>query len=276
VKPRTFREGVFGLGQAWTISRNLFTCRRPPRLGRRSWVRPLAASIAALLTATGAWAVAAFLWSDTDSWLKQALLERAWKRSVAVGRHVKPWPWADAWPVARLTVPQLGIERYVLSASEGAPGPGARHMGGTALPGEAGNSVIGSLRGMDLAFLRDLPAYTTIEVESMDGHGHRYTVRYAQGLDPRDVWITKQEGPDRLTLITCVPPSPRSASDPQCYVVSAYAADSVGSREPEPRRVPAGAARRTQAAVVISAPVLDLAARSTPPQKTIFGLKTRV
>lgn len=276
MKSRAFREVAFGLDQAWSISRNLFT-RRPPRLlGRRSWVRPLVASIGALLAAAGAWAVATLFSSDADSWLKQALLERAWERSVAAGRHVKPWPWADAWPVARLTVPELGIERYVLSASEGAPGPGARHMGGTALPGEAGNSVIGSLQGMDLAFVRDLPAHTTIDVESMDGHGHRYTVRYAQGLDPRDVWITKQEGPDRLTLITCSPPRARRASEPQCYVVSAYAADGGRSRVPGPRGAPAGATRGTQAAVVIPAPVLDQAARSTLPQKTIFGLKTRV
>ena len=276
MKSRAVLEAVFGLGQAWGISRNLFTARLPRLLGKKSFVRPLAVSIAALLAATGAWTIATLFWGDSVSWLRQALLARAWERSVAVGRHVKPWPWADAWPVARLTVPLLGIERYVLSAGDGVAGPGARHMGGTALPGEAGNSVIGSLQGRDLAFLRDLPAQTTIEVESMDGQGHRYTVRYAHGLDPRDVWITKQEGPERLTLITCSPPGARRSSEAQCYVVSAFAAESGGARGPAPRAGSAGAAPRADAADAIPAPVLDQAARPTSPQNTIFGLKTRV
>jgi len=276
VRSRAVLQAVFGLGQAWGISRNLFTARPRRLLGKRSFIRPLAISIAALLAATGAWTIAALFWGDSGSWLKQALLARAWERSVAAGRHVKPWPWADAWPVARLTVPLLGIERYVLSAGDGAAGLGARHMGGTALPGEAGNSVIGSLQGKDLAFLRDLPAQTTIEVESMDGHGHRYTVRYAQGLDPRDVWITKQEGPERLTLITCSPSGARRPSEDQCYVVSAFAAESGSAHGPAPRAGSAGETPRAEAAGVIPAPVLDQAAGSTPPQNTIFGLKTRV
>jgi sortase A len=264
VKSRTDRAAVPGVGTAWRISRHLFTARPPRILGERSWMRPLAASLAAILAATGIWAIGAVFWSDAKSWLTQVLVAHAWQRSLAAGQHVKPWPWAESWPVARLTVPRLGIERYVLSGGDAMPELGARHMAGTALPGEAGNSVIGALQEEDFAFLRGLPAQTAIEVDSMDARGIRYTVRYVQELDPRDVWITKQEGPARLTLITCAASAMASAGGPPCYVVSAYAARGEDLPPPGSRSKFAGVARPEQAA------------RSAPPQNTIFGRKTRV
>ena len=30
---------------------------------------------------------------------------------------MKPWPWADTWPVARLVVPSLGIDQIVLEGA---------------------------------------------------------------------------------------------------------------------------------------------------------------
>ncbi|MFW8121104.1 hypothetical protein, partial [Klebsiella pneumoniae] len=34
--------------------------------------------------------------------LAQVLLERAFARTIATGQPVKPWSWADTWPVARI------------------------------------------------------------------------------------------------------------------------------------------------------------------------------
>ena len=34
--------------------------------------------------------------------LAQILLERAFAETIATGRAVKPWSWADTWPVARI------------------------------------------------------------------------------------------------------------------------------------------------------------------------------
>ena len=34
---------------------------------------------------------------------------------LCVGRYtLKPWPWADTWPVARLVVPSLGIDQIAM------------------------------------------------------------------------------------------------------------------------------------------------------------------
>src|SRR5262249_38739549 len=36
--------------------------------------------------------------------LAQVLLQRAFSETIASGRQVKPWPWADTWPIARIAV----------------------------------------------------------------------------------------------------------------------------------------------------------------------------
>jgi sortase A len=59
--------------------------------------------------------------------LAQVLLERAFSETIATGREVKPWSWADTWPVARIEVKRLHASAIVLAGSSGqalAFGPG--------------------------------------------------------------------------------------------------------------------------------------------------------
>jgi sortase A len=151
---------------------------------------------------------------------------QAWARTLEGEREVKPWPWADTWPVARLFVPDLDVDLFVLAGANGrtiAFGPG--HLFGTPLPGEAGNSAIGGHRDTHLAFLRDLAIGAEIVVERPDGARRRYRVDWASVLDKREVWVLKDEGPTRLTLITCYPFDALRAGGPLRYVVTARATD---------------------------------------------------
>lgn len=162
-------------------------------------------------------------WIQAKAWLAQELIAHAWSRTLKGEKQVKPWPWADTWPVARLSAPALGIERYVLAGADGSAmafGPG--HVSGTPVPGETGNSVIGGHRDTHLAFLRHLKPGDALEIERADGRRVAYLVRDANVLDRRDVWVAKQEGPDRLTLVTCFPFDALRAGGPQRYVVFAY------------------------------------------------------
>lgn len=197
---------------------------------RGTWLRSLQVGAAIGLLALGAWQFGQGAWIQAKAWLDQALIGQAWSRTLAGERQVKPWPWADTWPVARLSVPALGIERYVLAGTGGAAmafGPG--HLEGTALPGDAGNSVIGGHRDTHLAFLRHLPVGSEIHLESPDGARRSYTVRHAMVLDTRDVWIAKQEGPTRLTLITGYPFDALRAAGAQRFVISAFASDTTNT-----------------------------------------------
>jgi sortase A len=156
------------------------------------------------------------------AWLAQVLLERAWQRTLAGEASVKPWPWADTRPVARLIVPDHRQNLLILSGASGrtiAFGPG--HMDGTSLPGDAGNSVIGGHRDTHLAFLRHVRRGETLLVERPDGVRVAYRVTDIDVLDRRDTWVAKNEGPTRLTLITCWPFDALRAGGSQRYVVIA-------------------------------------------------------
>jgi sortase A len=82
------------------------TLRRPPRF-------PFAA--AAILALLGGVLVAQGAWIHVKALLAQILLERAFAASLAGGHTVKPWPWADTWPVARIEVPRLHRSAIVLA-----------------------------------------------------------------------------------------------------------------------------------------------------------------
>ena len=196
--------------------------RVPESPGRRGPRRKLVLGLVALLAIAGALQFGQGLYIHAKARLAQLLLERAWQRTLAGETAVKPWPWADTWPVARLIAPAQRVELLVLSGSDGraiAFGPG--HMAGTPLPGAAGNSVIGGHRDTHLAFLRHVKRGEILTVERADGRRSEYRVTHLDVLDKRDTWVTKNEGPARLTLITCWPVDALRAGGPQRYVVIA-------------------------------------------------------
>lgn len=181
-------------------------------------------ALAGFLLALGLWQAGEGLWLQGKAWLAQWLIANAWTHTLEGESQVKPWPWADTWPVARLTVPRLRIERYVLAGADGATlafGPG--HAAGTALPGEAGNSLIGGHRDTHLAFLGELRPGDEIVVERADGRRVRHSVAATHVLHRSDVWIARQHGPARLTLVTCWPLERWRAGGDQRYAVVALA-----------------------------------------------------
>jgi sortase A len=180
--------------------------------------------LAVLLLVVGSWQFGRGAWIQAKAWLAQGLIAHAWSRTLEGERDVKPWTWADTWPVARLSVPRLGIERYVLAGADGAAMPfGPGHMQGTALPGAPGNSLVGGHRDTHLAFMRRLRVGDLLAVERADGARVSYRVATADVLDRREIWVAKQEGPTRLTLVTCYPFDALGADGPLRYVVVAFA-----------------------------------------------------
>ena len=90
--------------------------------------------------------------------LAEQLIEAAWQKTLAGEADVKPWPWADTWPVAKLSMPRLGVEQIILSGDSGrvlAFAPGFAQS--TALPGTTGLSVISGHRDTNFHFLKDVP-----------------------------------------------------------------------------------------------------------------------
>jgi sortase A len=181
-----------------------------PRLrGRVGWgLRPLRLSpaAAAALALAGLWLIGDALYIHAKAMVAQVLLDRAFAAEVASGAIVKPWSWADTWPVARIAVPRLAAHAIVLAGGSGqalAFGPG--HLERTPDAGEPGTAVYAAHRDTHFAFLGRIEAGDEIIVTRRDGAtaGFRVTrmqvVRWdSSGIDPG--------APGRhLALVTCWP-----------------------------------------------------------------------
>lgn len=146
------------------------------------------------------------LWIKVKAVLAQILLERAFAQTVTTGQVVKPWPWADTWPVARLEVPRLRAAVIALAGSSGqalAFGPG--HVEATAEPGERGVAVFAAHRDTHFAFLKDVQIGDEIDVVRRDGRRFRYRADGARIVRFDDTDIDPQADGHALVLSTCWP-----------------------------------------------------------------------
>jgi sortase A len=158
------------------------------------------------------------------AWLAQRLLHRAWAATQAGGGPVKPWPWADTWPVGRLSLPDRGIDLIVLADASGrsmAFGPGL--VAGTAPPGALGHTVLAGHRDTQFRFLKDLTPGERVRLEATDGSRRDYAVTDVLVVDAHAVEILWDTGDARLTLVTCFPFDALVPGGPLRYVVRAAA-----------------------------------------------------
>jgi sortase A len=192
----------------------------PAVRSRRSYLR-----LAALLAlAFGLWHGGQAAYIKAKAGLAQVLMQRAWQQTLAGAGPVKPWAWADTWPVARLIVAGHDVDLFVLAGADGralAFGPG--HVYGTAAPGTQGNSVIGGHRDTHLHFLKDVHIGDELRVQRPDGHWLSYRITQTRVTDKDDLSPLDPNGPTRLTLVTCWPFDALRAGGPQRYVVTAVA-----------------------------------------------------
>lgn len=170
----------------------------------------------------GFWNFGQGAYIPAKAWLAQELMQRAWRKAEAGEVAPAPWPWADTWPVARLSALGGDVELIVLEGGSGrtlAFGPG--HLSVSALPGEAGNSIIAGHRDTHFQFLRHLQIGHSLHVELANGRRHHYQVTDIDVVDSRRGSILLDTDTAMLSLVTCYPFDALDAGGPMRYVVSA-------------------------------------------------------
>ena len=182
----------------------------------RSWLGSLL-----LLAACQQLAAAGLI--KAKAWLAPVLIEQAWTESLERGGlPVKPWPWADTWPVARLRVPGRKLERLVLAGDSGnalAFGPG-HALASSALGGE-GLAVIGGHRDTHFAFLQHLLPGEQIQLQLPDRSWREYRVETIEVVDSSRQSLARDTEVERLLLVTCYPFDALRANGPLRYVIAA-------------------------------------------------------
>jgi sortase A len=167
-------------------------------------VRKAACLAVGVLLTLGGWQIAEASYIHVKAFVAQELIASSWKQARDGGVARRPWPWADMRAVARLTVPALRVDLFVLDdANPRALAFGPAHVSGTAAPGSAGNVVMVAHRDTHFAFLRSLRADDEIGVETSRGAA-RYRVREVAVVDKSETRVLDADS-SRLTLITCYP-----------------------------------------------------------------------
>lgn len=166
------------------------------------------------------------------AWLAQRLLDRAWAATLAGEHGVKPWPWADTWPVARLRVPTLDVDLFVLAGASNrnlAFGPAA--LEGTA---DLNHSIVSGHRDTHFAFLRHLGDGSHFRLQDRTGDWQHYVVRGRSIIDVRQAVIARPgRGRRLLTLVTCYPFDTITPGGPLRLAVTAEAVEGDGPAEAE-------------------------------------------
>lgn len=170
----------------------------------------------------GFWQLGQGAYIPAKAWVAQELMQRAWQKTGSVTDVVPPWPWADTWPVAKLSAMSGDTELIILEGGSGrtlafAPG----HMSSSVLPGEAGNSVIAGHRDTHFQFLQYLATGDRLLFEMPDGRHHLYVVSHIDVVDSRRGSILLDTESAMLSLVTCYPFDAVTAGSPMRYVVSA-------------------------------------------------------
>jgi sortase A len=176
-----------------------------------------------LLLIIGAALLLAGVWLPVKAEVAQQLLNRAWATAQHDGGEVRPWPWADTWPIAQLRLPHGSQPLTVLAGASGrnlAFGPAL--MDGSAAPGAAGVSVIAGHRDTHFRALADLVIGDRFDLERADGATFSYEVTALDVIDTQHAMLQLETQESVIALVTCYPFDALTPGGSLRYVVSAY------------------------------------------------------
>lgn len=174
---------------------------------------PRTAIAAAAIFVAGAFLTVYGLVAPVKAWLSVQLLDHAWERVLAGEENVRPWPWMDSEPVARLHfsgsdvkaasdgssfVVMRGVSGSVLAFA-----PGWHE--GTARPGGEGTTLISAHRDTHFAILKDIAHNDRLMVEDRQGRAQTYEVSEMVVTSEPTLKLMEIDDHQRLLLVTCYP-----------------------------------------------------------------------
>jgi sortase A len=165
-------------------------------------------------------------WLPTKAWLSQQLIQRSWHQSIdrqnesSMGRSalnhrqssinidaaVKPWPWADTFPIAELSFKRL--QKNIVVLNGGDPTTLAFSAGAVApfnQPSTAKPFVVAGHRDSHFAFLEDIIMKDVISMTDKRGKSQLYQVEAIDIVDASSGQLPILANDSSLILITCYP-----------------------------------------------------------------------
>lgn len=168
--------------------------------------------------AIGIWITGSAAIVPAKAWLAPILVERAWERARGgeTGKALKPWPWADTVPVARLEFPGGPPSRIALSGGNGrAMAFGPTYVADGPLPAFFGH------RDTHFAMLGDLEPGDPVIWKDASGKERAYRVVETAVRHKDRLRVPEARDGSMIALVTCWPLDAIAAGGPMRYVVLA-------------------------------------------------------
>ena len=161
-------------------------------------------------------------WLPTKAWLSQTLISHSWQLSKGQISTIKPWPWADTFPIAELSFNRLNKQVVVLNGgdpttlafSPGAIAPFNQVNGVTPF-------VVAGHRDSHFSFLEDVQMNDVISLTNKQGINQLYQVVSIEIVDGNAGNLTLAADDPSLVLITCYPFNKSKKDKNERYVITA-------------------------------------------------------
>jgi len=166
-------------------------------------------------------------WLPAKAWLSQQLISYSWDKSLShnngvLPSNIKPWPWADTYPIAKLTFQRLNKEIVVLNGGD--PTTLAFSAGAIAPFNQLNTSkafVVAGHRDSHFSFLKDIIMHDVISLSDKNGHSQLYQVEAIDIVDASKGDLPVSAEDPSLVLITCYPFDGAGSDSNERYVITA-------------------------------------------------------
>jgi len=190
---------------------------------------------AALLIVGGTLSIQAS-WLPAKAWLSQQLIQYSWQQSMAAPNYqpksknnaikpqiaIKPWPWADTFPIAELVFQRLDKSIVVLNGGD--PTTLAFSAGAIAPFNQTNTTkafVVAGHRDSHFAFLQDIAMKDVISLTDAQGQTQLYQVENIDIIDASSGQLPLAADEASLVLITCYPFEGIGNDADERYVITA-------------------------------------------------------
>ena len=161
-------------------------------------------------------------WLPIKAWLSQQLISDSWHQTVRLDKRIKPWPWADTYPIAELSFQRLNKKIVVLNGGD--PTTLAFSAGAIAPFNQTKGShpfVVAGHRDSHFSFLDEVFMHDIISLSDKHGQSQLYQVEAIDIVDAATGELPVLADNSQLVLITCYPFSNGSSNSNERYVITA-------------------------------------------------------
>jgi len=145
-------------------------------------------------------------WLPVKALLSQQLISYSWHQTIELQQKIKPWPWADTYPIAELSFQRLNKSIVVLNGGD--PTTLAFSAGAIAPFNQASSTqpfVVAGHRDSHFSFLDEVFMKDIISLADKHGRSQLYQVEAIDIVDASTGELPILADDSSLVLITCYP-----------------------------------------------------------------------